>query len=728
MGGVVNFILRRDFEGLELRARVGGVTDGDLEELHFGAAAGARFGALRLFGAYEYFERSALQTADRSYLADSDLRGLGGANFDSFRSNPTTLIASGLGSFAVPFGQDGTNIRQTDLIAGLINTANVNEGLDALPAVDQHALVLSAELDLTPDVSVFGDARYASRNFLSANAHTTQRITIPAGNAFRARNTLFPGRTVQADYDFYRDLGPRLEDGQTETLDLAAGLRWDVSDAWRVEPQLAYARVASDHTRRNLINLPALNAALASADPNVAFNPFGDGSFTSPATIASIRGFGHSDLVSETWSLSAKADGPIFSLPAGDVRLALGGDYRHEYFEISDVSFTTTTTPTPSTSSKNDRNVEAVFAEVLIPLFGPGFAPPFGERVDLSLAGRFERYSDFGETFNPKFGVGWELSDALSLRASYGQSFRAPNLSDLDPDGTLARRQVRGLNITDAGAPSGRSNILLVLGANPDLQEQRAESWSAGLTYAPPESGLRADINYFDVRFSDRIASINNIAAALNPASEFASLIDRSPAPAEIAALLAEAQALGTSGGFNASDITVIVDARATNLARTDVRGVDLALSYAFDAGPGELTLRADATYLIDFVRAASPLANAVNVVDTVGNPVDLRARLGASWMIGRFSASGFVNYTDSFRDNLSAPAREVDAWTTVDFNFSWRLSPSGSERGSDLSLSIINAFDQDPPFVNNAAGVGYDPSNADPLGRFVAVELRTRF
>jgi outer membrane receptor protein involved in Fe transport len=287
---------------------------------------------------------------------------------------------------------------------------------------------------------------------------------------------------------------------------------------------------------------------------------------------------------------------------------------------------------------------------------------------------------------------------------------------------------VRGLNITDAGAPSGRSNIILVLGANPDLQEQRAESWSAGVTYAPPASGFRADLNYFDVRFSDRIASITNIAGALNPASEFASLIDRSPDPSEIATLLAEAQALGTSGGFSASDITVIVDARSTNLARTDVRGLDLAVSYTTDIGPGELTLRADATYLIDFLRAASPLANAVNVVDTVGNPVDLKARLGATYDIGRFNASAFVNYTDEFTDNLSAPSRAVDAWTTIDLHLGWRFGPPDSGRGPELSLSVVNAFDEDPPFVNNAAGVGYDPSNADPLGRFVAVELRTRF
>jgi iron complex outermembrane recepter protein len=728
VGGVVNFILRRDFDGFELGARYGGVTEGDLRETRFTLAAGDRFGPLSLFGAYEYFERSALAMADRSYLADSDLTALGGSNFDLIRSNPANLIVSGLGTFAVPAGQDGTALAESDLIAGLLNTANANEGLDALPDVTQQALFLSAELRLSPDAALFADARYAERSFLSANAHNTQRFTIPAGNAFRAANNLFPGRTVQADYDFYRDLGPRIEDGETKTIDLALGLRWDLFETWRFEPSLAYARVASDHTRRNMVNLPALNAALASSDPNVAFNPFGDGSFTNPATLESLRGFGHSDLVSETWTISARADGQVADLPAGPVRLAFGADYRHEFFKIGEIGFITTATPTPAISTKNDRNVEAAFAELLIPLFGPGFAPPLGRRVDLSLAGRFERYSDFGETTNPKIGIGWELTDALSLRASYGQSFRAPNLSDLDPSGTLARRQVRALNITDAGSPTGRSNIILILGANPDLTEQRAESWSAGLTYAPPESGFHLDLNYFDVRFSDRIASITNIAAALNPASEFASLIDRNPDPAQVAALLAEAASLGTSGGFAPADISVIVDARSTNLAITDVRGLDLGLSYAFDLGPGQLELRADATYLFEFLRAASPLAAPVDVVDTIGNPVDLRARLGASWRADRFTIAGFVNYADGYRDNLSAPQRDVDAWITFDLHLSARLGETGAFGRPQIALSFINLFDEDPPFVNNAASVGYDPSNADPLGRFLAVELSTRF
>lgn len=728
VGGVVNFIMRRDFEGFELGVRSGAVTDGDLGETRINATTGGSFGMLQLFAAYEHLDRSALRMADRRYLADSDLTSLGGDNFDLTRSNPANLIVSGLGTFAVPGGQDGVNLNEADLIAGQVNRANANEGLDALPDQTQDALYASARLEFSPSFEIFGDARVVERSFLSANAHVTQRLTIPATNAFRAVNNLFAGRTLQADYDFFRDLGPRLEEGDIRTIDLALGAALDFGATWRFEPILAYGRVGGDHVRRNLINTPALNAALASSDPAIAFNPFGDGSFTSPATLDSIRGYSRNELVSEVWSIAGKADGELFELPAGPLRLALGGDYRQEFFEIGGEGFTTTPAPVERISSSNGRNVTAAFAEILIPVFGPGLESPLGRKLDVSLAGRFERYSDFGETTNPKAGFAWELVDGLSLRGSYGHSFRAPNLADLDPTGDLNRRQVRGLNITDPVSPTGRSNIIILLGANPELTEQTAESWSAGLSYRPPEGALSFDLNYFDVRFADRIASISNVAASLNPNSEFAALVDRTPDPALVAQLLAEAAALGTSGGFAPADISAIVDARAHNLAVTSVNGVDLSASLWFDLGGGELELRADATYILEFLRAATPDAAPRDIVGTLGNPADLKARLGASWRSERFGAAAFVNYTGGYRDNLSSPQRDIDAWTTVDLRLSADLPPVGFAREPQIALSVTNLFDQDPPFVNNSSGVGYDPANADPLGRFVAIELSSRF
>lgn len=94
----------------------------------------------------------------------------------------------------------------------------------------------------------------------------------------------------------------------------------------------------------------------------------------------------------------------------------------------------------------------------------------------------------------------------------------------------------------------------------------------------------------------------------------------------------------------------------------------------------------------------------------------------------GAISAAAFANYTDGFRDNLSAPQHDVDDWTTLDLHLSIDLGAQGPIGRSQVSFSVINLFDEDPPFVNNASGVGYDPSNADPLGRFVAIELSTRF
>ncbi|HRK64361.1 MAG TPA: TonB-dependent receptor, partial [Terricaulis sp.] len=728
VGGVVNFILRRDFEGVELGARYGGVTEGDLRETRIDLAAGRRFGALSVFAAYERFERTALAVADRAYLANSDLTALGGDNFSSTRANPASLNVSGLGAFAIPRGQDGASLTEADLIAGAVNYSNVNEGLDALPASEQNSVTLSARVDFSSDLEAYLDLRWAQRHFLAHNYHPTSRMNIPASNAFRMANGLFPGRTLSADYNLYRDLGPRTETGDLDMIDLAAGALWRVSETWTLEPSAAYARIGGRHRTDNLVNSVSLAAALASSDPNTAFNPFGDGSFSNPAVIEAIRGWAVDDIVSETWSVALKADGALLQLPAGPIRIAIGGDYRSEFYEVGGVTATAGPTPVARVFSSNGRTVTAAFGEVLVPLFGEGFRPPLGESLDLSLAARHERYSDFGETTNPKLGLTWQLNDALSVRASYGHAFRAPNLPDLDPDGALNRRQVRGIPITDPVSPSGTSQILFIAGANPNLREQTATSWSAGFDYDNRAEGLRFSLSYFDVRFSDRISGISNIAAAMLPNSEFASLVNRAPDPTLVAALLAEAAALGTDGGYVVADIDAIVDVRSTNLARTDVNGMDLSGALSVDLAEGSLELRGDATYLFEFLRAASPLAQPRDVVDTVGNPVDFRARLGLSWRTEHYTLGGFLNYMDGYRDNLSAPARRIAPWTTLDLHFSIALPPVGAADDVRLNFSLNNAFDEDPPFVNHRSGFGYDSANAHPLGRFAAIHVASRF
>ncbi len=139
-----------------------------------------------------------------------------------------------------------------------------------------------------------------------------------------------------------------------------------------------------------------LKTALADNDPLTAFNPFGDGSHTNPATLEAIRASRRSQVNSDIRVISAVADGPLFDMPMGTVRLAIGAEQRNETLQHRLAE---------SEYASFGRQVSSAFAEISMPLVGDADEPRSPPRVELSLAGRYEKYSDFGNTFNPKVGV-----------------------------------------------------------------------------------------------------------------------------------------------------------------------------------------------------------------------------------------------------------------------------------------------------------------------------------
>src|SRR5690606_5068701 len=117
----------------------------------------------------------------------------------------------------------------------------------------------------------------------------------------------------------------------------------------------------------------------------------------------------------------------LFSLPGGDVRVAIGAE--HYDINIKTSQLRGRLGAQTATALDRNRDVTSAYGEVLLPIFGDGNATPGFERLDLSIAGRYDRYSDVGSTFNPKFGVNWRPTKDVKLHASYGTSFRAPGLS-----------------------------------------------------------------------------------------------------------------------------------------------------------------------------------------------------------------------------------------------------------------------------------------------------------
>ncbi len=200
------------------------------------------------------------------------------------------------------------------------------------------------------------------------------------------------------------------------------------------------------------------------------------------------------------WELNSKVDGPLFHIPGGDVKVAVGGVFRKEFYDgintLSRIGFLENLG-----AQIGRRKVYSGFGELFIPVFGEDNAVAGLHRLDISVSARYDHYSDFGQTTNPKVGVNWAPFEGFTLRGSYGTSFHAPPLPDLFGPDTRAGYGTGGL--TPAGLAT-RTGSIFIAGGNPDLDAETATTWSLGLDIAPPAiSGLRASATYCNIKFKD---------------------------------------------------------------------------------------------------------------------------------------------------------------------------------------------------------------------------------
>lgn len=719
LGGVVNVVLREDYEGLETRLRYGTVTAGDQQEFQIGQVIGTNWDSGGVLIAYEYFNQDSLFSEDRDFAASSDLTPFNGENFGQPFSNPGNISAGGQ-LFAIPTGQDGTNLQPSDLITGEVNLQNQRLGTTALPGQERHSVFATINQKLADRIELFSEFRYSDRSFESFASALGASLFVPSSNPFFV-DPVGGSSTVVVQYNFFNELGPLESTGNVESINAVGGGAINLFNDWRFETYTSYSRENTVEELDNFIDFAAVAAALADTNPDTAFNPFGDGLNTNPVTAATLGTSARRDLVSELLSVNFKADGSLFELPGGEVKLAIGGEYRLEDLK-SDLRFGTANLPT----GLFDREIFAFFGEARIPIIGEANSLPWIKSLDISVAGRFEDYSDFGTTSNPKIGISLSPVDGFTFRGTYSTSFRAPLLTELDTSGNSA-----GVFETDdPAAPGGRSNIISLSGGNADLQPEDATSWSAGFDFAPDAlPGLNLSVTYFDIDIEGRISRPTVFASVLANESQFGEIITRNPDPGTAQAILDDTNiSVRNFIGATGADIDAIVDLRLNNLGVTEVNGLDITAAYSVDTPIGSLGFSSNSSIYFEFQEAITAASPKVDVLDTIFNQVDFRTRNSISWSNDAgLSATGYINYTDNHTDNVSDPTREIGSWTTVDFNVSYNTQERFSSdllHGILLSVSVQNLFDEDPPFVNNPLGVAFDPTNSNPRGRFIAFQV----
>jgi iron complex outermembrane receptor protein len=720
IAGVVNIIMKDDFQGAETQVRYGGAPGGR-DAIEAAQLLGTHWDSGKAMLVYAYQDASTLAASARGYAANADKRPYGGADFRSFFADPGNIVdpSTLLPIYGIPASLNGAPLTASGL-SSTINYENQFARFQIFPQRTSHSVYATGSQAVGESVEFFIEGRYTKRRTYSEHSPSTEALYTPATNPFNPFGT-----DTTVAYSFSNTFGPVTFGADTENYMGTAGAKFDFGADWKATLSESYGRETLFNSQYNIVNGSALDAALSDTNSSTAFNPFGGP--TNPATLAKIRLQDILRATSAVETTSLVADGPLHQLPAGPLKLAIGLERREESLEHGvDSSFD----PLPMT--RYSRHIRSAFAELLVPLLGDAASPRAPPRLELNLAGRYDDYSDFGHTMNPEFRLRWIPVSWLKGRASWGRSYRAPKLTDLyDASSNISGE----LFLKDPRSPTGNSRVLAIEGNNPNLKQETATTWTAGLDLvSPANSGLTLSLTYFAVDYEGQVAfpaAIDPFSILVNE-SEWSAFINRNPTQTQIAAVCNRPDFLGSRSQCLVSAPAAIVDYRLANLSSTKVKGLDLDLHQILDAGVGRFDFDLNGAYVFHFDQAATAAVPGVDILNTLGNPLKVRFRATVGWNEYREEGKGLganvaLNFTNGYSNPGSALKPRVDSLTTVDLQLHYGIPRgAGLWSGTEVSLNAVNVFNQSPPFADVA--LGYDVNNFQALGRALSLSLRKQW
>ncbi|MBA3896701.1 MAG: TonB-dependent receptor [Sphingomonadaceae bacterium] len=814
--GVLNFITRRNINKLELNAQYGFADN--YKQWSVGAAYGHRWdtGGFGLF--YTYSERGDLLGADRP-LTLADQRARGGTNFGNFACSPATFQPAGSTTiFTSPYGAaNGIANAQANAPCEQSKYASI------IPQERRHSVMFKVDQNIGDRLKLNADIVYSLRNNVQRNAvavasstgagPSSQLITAtvfgPGSGKGGQINPFFvtPTGTTATSGTIRFDANGLFPDGsrllsRSETFYGYANAEYELTDNWRLtgfvvagfnnskatitgslcQSCLLLALNGSTNANGNLTqpsipntNVLVTNVPLTTANAVDVWNPLATNR-TSPAVLARLRdslNFQASRQTIQQYNL--KVDGTLLENWAGSVKLALGTDIVR-YTQDAEVVEPNNTGPSSSGSSYNsyryERNVAAIFGELLVPIVSPEMGVPFARRIDINVSGRLDHYNEFGNIKNPKVAANWEVVEGLKFRGNYSTSFVAPQFSTYGPDvlsgiggrsidtffgpqnGTLnvpldrypEARAIPGCNTAgQAVCVLGTASIagMRLDGANPDVKPSTGSTWALGADFNPTFApGLTASLTYWHTTINGTSGG-PPLGLVVN-STAFHDLLKIYPNGATAAEIEAYRGGRRQRSPLSSGPIYFGLDFRNFNVYYLFVEGIDFDVHYRHRFDWGGINGGISGTYKTKFDQNAGPGEPTFSVLNKNRFDgtfptlrTDLRADLGLD--VGAFSASTFVNYTGGFTffgstalnpvtTTNGAPTGggdNVKSYMTVDLNLTYKFGDALPGQPS-VFVNIQNLFDRYPPFENTASG--YDNFVSFVLGRQITAGLRLKF
>jgi iron complex outermembrane recepter protein len=735
VAGVANLILRRNEPGAQAMVRFG---QGDgYNEHQAGVLYGRRWSGGQFTLAAEHTWRSALSGTERDYFR-ADQRAAGGGDARVTLCSPGNIVIAGV-NYAIPAG-GVTAANRAQLVAGTTNRCDNIFIQDLIPKQERNTLAFTFNHDISKDLTLFADGLATQREYRFRPAALTSNLTVPQTNPFYVRPIGAPAGTSEVvAYSFINQLPVNTAHGNSRTANLTLGADLNLAAGWKASGLYSFGKNNDQSVTLGGLNNPNIAAALAQTDPARALNPFGSAP-NSPAVLANLANIiSISPGVTDFHNLVAKADGPLMQLPGGALRAAVGVEMQ-KYLTVGGQTGGTLAAPAFA-EVELKRRVNSTYAELLVPVVGKANAMSGVQRLDLTLAARTDRYSDVGNTSNPKLGVTWAPAESLALRGSYGESFRAPGLTQIRGFTNGGRGGLFGQNYTDPTLPAGsppRLGVALSAG-NPDLKPETAVTKTLGLDWELPlPMKTKFSLTWFDIVYDNQVTNYLSDLTILGREAQFAGtgIIVRNPSAELIAQMLATYPLGNANVPSAATGWTLFVDGRNKNLSKSVTRGVDFSLQSRLPGTPlGDFVVGVSGTVFNKYQVNLTPASPVIDQLNTIFNPLKFKARTTVQWTRGPWQANLAWNHVGAYDNNLVTPIQRVRAHDTLDLRVALSLSDMSRMsllKDATLVLAASNLSDRKPPYVNLAPGSngggGFDPAAASPLGRVVTIGLDKRF
>lgn len=627
-----------------------------------------------------------------------------GIDAGSANGFPANFYDPTSGVLANPYGNANCNNTPNVVAEDGLCFLNTQALIGIQPETEDLSALGRATFKLSDQFNAIAEYVYAKNEVTTSIAPDvySRSVTLPKGSQYYPGESItpaVPGLSGDPLQLYLRSqAGNRVSKTTNESHRIFAGIEGEAY-GWNIDSGVTYAKgKAKDSFVSGYLNRSQLQEGL----DNGTINPFGPSADSSVWSSLEVSGTTN-DATLDSTTFDFTISRPIFTLPAGDVGFAFGGSFTTQDWEAKVNSDLVRLVPGSGIDpdkpiSKGDRDITAVFSELQIPITST---------LEAQLAARYDDYSDFGDTFNPKVGLRWEPLKQLMFRSTYSTGFRAPSLYEINAPQSQTYTGAKyddpvlcpgGVATSPQYQTECNTQFKRMQGGNSELQPEESTTFTAGFVFEPLKNLVLA-VDYYNIEIENLIGLTGETSIFEDP-TKYADRFVR-----------------------DADGRIQYINTTLMNTGGIKTEGIDISLDYLTPmTSTGRFGFGINGTYVIKNDYQEEKDGDWEGLVGVYDDPAVLRWKHTANinWSYEDWKLVFEQQFFRGYHDQNATGEEGFDNHKVPDYTL---YNIAGTYKGfKNLTLTggIKNLFDEEPAASNvlDNFQYGYDPRYSDPTGR----------